>query len=159
MNTHSGTMSRTNHARRVSRRIKADLKQLRDYFYCMSEGMVEDAAHDIEMALDNRAMINFSFYLFKNGALKRVYKYEVNEDGEIVENMRGGRIGYDSSLLNSEFSIIVTPVNDNWEALKARGVLKLSWGSTEMPSTGHLRSSDDGTYYSGSLGVKRTVFS
>ncbi len=147
--------SQTNHARRVSRRIKTDLQLLKVFYDCVTDSRGTDLIHDLELALDNSALVRFTFYLKRNDIVEAAYEYEVNEEGEIETNDRGGRINYDPDLKGVKLSTQVTWNRENWNKLEQEGCFNLSWTTANSPSTGHLISKEDGSYSSGNLGVRR----
>jgi len=159
MSTSTKSVSRTNHARKVTRRVKSDLTELREYFDCISEKDINDWAHDIELGLDRGAISSFEFQLSKNGSVNRSYKYIVNANGEVEENLRGGRIEYNALLRGSTLDIYISPIRSIWDPLKENGELKISWTSGDSPTSSHLSAKNDGSYSSGSLGLKRSALS
>ena len=157
MTTQTTVDSRTQHAQRVTRRIKGDLLSLQRQYECIEDDHIEKLSHDIELGLDYNAIINFTFHLKRNGTVQTAYKYHVNSDGEITDNYRSGRFSYDPNLRGTSLHTCVV-WNAKWQELEENGYFHLTWTTGVSPSTSHLQCVDDGSYYSGNLGVKREAF-
>lgn len=155
--TQTRAETKTNHAARVTRRIKGDLMQLKTFYSCCTDEKVENLSHDLELALDFGALTRFTFYLKVGDEIREAYDYVVKDNGELETNDRSGRFLFKSDLVGSTLYTQVTH-KDPWDEIDSKKLFKLSWGTSDRPSISHLTSATDGSYSSGNLGVARTSF-
>ncbi len=85
MATRTHTETRTDHAARVARKILGDLQAIHRHYKCRDKDYMHKLAHDIEKGLEHNCLDDFEFCLYEQSTdkLLEVYKYFVNEDGDV----------------------------------------------------------------------------
>lgn len=158
--TATDTTSRIYHAVRVARRVKGDLQALDRLYGCTTQSEIEALENDLMLGMALDCLGSFTFYLRDKwtGSVKAAYQYSV-DDGSFEPSSHSGRFVFDEALKGAELSVTVWPSKrTDWENLKARGKLKISWTPSAGYALSHLTAASDGGYSSGLVGVSRTTY-
>jgi hypothetical protein len=115
-----------------------------------------DWYNELKYVIDIQAMKAFEFKVKNNGKEIKVWRYDVSDDGSLLENSESGGINFDDVPTSATASIVVDLVEDPKKKREALEYLhKQGWGNGSF-FVGTAK--PDKAFSKDGFGLKRTVY-